>query len=113
MSEEHGIEQRRHPRRAVKWKALIRDKAKEVTVGRTINVSVSGALIEVPQRFNMNEAIDIQIQANYLGKNIKILSRAYVRHSVVRTSDFQIGIEFNGLKPEMEQFLSDFTSGVI
>ncbi|RDH42856.1 PilZ domain-containing protein [Zooshikella ganghwensis] len=113
MSEDQGIEQRRHPRRGIKWKVLIRDKAKEVVVGRTVNVSVSGALIEVSHKYNINEAVDIQIAAVYLGKKIKILSRAVVRHTVVRTSDFQIGIEFNGLKPEMAQFLDDFASGVI
>ncbi|MCX4029189.1 PilZ domain-containing protein [Endozoicomonas sp. SM1973] len=110
MTEQEQHEQRRSPRRAVRWKAAIKDGDK-VIPAKTVNVSEHGVLLETGANFKMRQIIPVMIQASHNSKSLTIYARAQVRHVVIRTVNFHIGLQFTEVQPEAQKFLALFAEG--
>lgn len=110
MTEQEQHEQRRSPRRAVKWKAAIKD-GETIVPAKTVNVSEHGVLVEASANFKMKQIIPVMIQASHNGKDFTIYARAQVRHVVIQTVNFHIGLQFTEVQPEAQKFLSLFAEG--
>ncbi|WP_163834002.1 PilZ domain-containing protein [Spartinivicinus ruber] len=110
MTEQDQHEQRQSPRRAVRWKAAIKDGDRVISA-KTVNVSEHGVLLEADANFKMKQIIPVMIQANHNGKNITIYARGQVRHVVIRTVNFHLGLQFTEIQPEAQKFLALFAEG--
>lgn len=107
-------EQRRFVRRDVKWKAAIKDKEKNAVIhAMTINVSEQGVLIATSEGFKKLQLIPLMIQARLQDKKLMIYTMAEVRHVVVKTDSFQLGLLFKQIQQKDQQFFAKFAEGLI
>ncbi|MDE1465957.1 PilZ domain-containing protein [Spartinivicinus poritis] len=107
-------EHRRFVRRDVKWKVVIKDKARNIIVdAMTINVSEQGTLIATNEAFKKQQIFPLMIQARIQEKKLKIYTMAEVRHIVIKKDFFQLGVLFKQIRPNDQKLLSRFAENII
>ncbi|MCX4024609.1 PilZ domain-containing protein [Endozoicomonas sp. SM1973] len=113
LLEDDSEQKRRYPRRPIKWKALIKDTSQDKVVpATTVNVSEQGALLQSIFCFKKLQLLPIMIKVNYQGNKLTIYAKAEVRHIIIRTYDFQLGLLFKDIQKNDQQFLSRFAEGI-
>ncbi|WP_163834191.1 PilZ domain-containing protein [Spartinivicinus ruber] len=113
LLEDNDTQKRRHTRRNVKWKAFIKSPSNnQVLPATTVNVSAQGVLLQTLFAFKKSQVLPIMIKARYQGKNLIIYAKAEVRHIIIRTYDFQLGLQFTDIKKNDQEFFSRFAEGI-
>ncbi|WP_163834938.1 PilZ domain-containing protein [Spartinivicinus ruber] len=106
-------ESRRHPRRSVVWKALIKDKRnKNFSSCTVIDISRSGALIKCIDPFKEGLIYPLMINAVIESSRHKIYTMAKICNVVLSEKQFLTGVSFTEISPEDQSILDDFVEAI-
>lgn len=109
MTDSSGIENRRSPRRGAGWRAIVKAPDKVFYQGKTVNVSAQGLLVEMERQFPPNSLLMLKIEVVYKGEKDEFVLSARVRHNIIRTSNYLVGLQIVKMDEQTEDFLYDYS----
>ncbi|WLQ12031.1 PilZ domain-containing protein [Hahella aquimaris] len=111
MSDAHEQDGRRSPRRNASWRTIVKTPDKKMYMGKIDNVSAHGYLFEFPIPLPVGATLIMKVEIVHHAKRWESIASVIVRHVVVRTSSYLVGVEITDIDDETAHFLNDYANG--
>ncbi|WP_163834960.1 PilZ domain-containing protein [Spartinivicinus ruber] len=106
-------ESRKHPRRSIIWRALVKDKKKNFfTPCIVLDISKEGALIKCIEPFKEGLVYPMMINAVIDHKKYQIYTMAKMSNIVLSQKHYKIGVSFIKIDPEDQSILENFIENI-
>ena len=96
---------RANSRRKMRWPALVTLKNQQSIPCMTKEFSAEGLALKSPVSFQEKALIKVDINAFYKGRNQKITALGVVKHSLITTGGFTIGIQIKSCSKSSSEFI--------